>query len=154
MYEYGRYDKPAEKGWVRKVPVPNVDMKDGKPTDASMKDLMGAVAKSEKNYQGTIDGAYFKTSDKQTQDINNYASGRESQNSDPNRTPYNNNVVGDANNCATFARDAVGAGGVDVSNAANVLRPTSTVSELQKTADETIDYNARTKELTRKEKQQ
>ncbi len=154
MYEYGRYDKPGEKGVVRRVSVPDVVMKDGKPTDASMKNLMGAVAKSEKNYQGTIDGAYFRTSDKQTQDINNYAAGREGQNSDPNRTPYNTGVVGDANNCATFARDAVGAGGVDVSNAANDIRPASTVSDLQKTADETIDYNAKTKELKREEKPQ
>ena len=96
----------------------------------------------------------FKTSDKQTQDVNAYAMGRENQNSDPNRAPYKTGIVGDANNCATFVRDAVGAGGVDVSTAANDIRPTSTVSDLQTTANETIEYDSRTKDLEREEKPQ
>jgi hypothetical protein len=151
MYEYGRYDKAAQLGVVKNPPIPDVVMKNGKPTDASMKNLLGAVAGREGNYKGDIEGAYFKADDKHTQKMVDYAEGREAQNKDPNREPYNNNVFGDANNCATFARDMIGAGGINVSAGADVLRPTSMISILQETANEKITYDTDKNILKRQE---
>ncbi|HTH06543.1 MAG TPA: RHS repeat-associated core domain-containing protein, partial [Ilumatobacteraceae bacterium] len=84
MYEYGRYDS-AQIGKARRVPVPDVTMKNGRPTDASLKNLLAAVAKVEK-YTGTIDGAYFKTTDKETKDVQKYAEKRVGESGDPKRT--------------------------------------------------------------------
>jgi hypothetical protein len=152
-YEYGRYDK-AQKGIVRNLKTANVVMKNGKPTDASMKKLLSGIAKQEHNYKGTISGAYYKMSDKDTQKVDAYAQGREAQNSDPNRTPYNLGIIGDANNCGTFARDGVAAGGVDTSKANDDARPEAIVGDMQKGADTKITYDAEKNQLTEKEKKQ
>jgi hypothetical protein len=149
-FEYGRYNDP--KGKVQRLKTANVVMKNGKPTDASMKKLLGGIAKQEHDYKGTISGAYYKMSDKDTQKVDNYATGREAQNNDPNRTPYNLGITGDANNCGTFCRDAVHAGGADTSAASGDARPESIISDMQKTADIKITYDAGKNQLTEKEK--
>jgi RHS repeat-associated protein len=150
-YEYGRYDK-GQKGIVRNLKTSNVVMKNGKPTDASMKKLLGGIAKQEHDYKGTISGAYYKMSDQNTAKVDAYAQGREAQNSDPNRTPYNLGISGEANNCGTFSRDAIHAGGADTSAANGDTRPESIVSDMQKGADIKITYDASKDQLTEKEK--
>jgi RHS repeat-associated protein len=152
-FEYGRYDK-AQKGTVRELKTSKVTMKNGKPTEASLKNLLKGIAKQEHNYTGTVSGAYYKMSDKDTQKVAGYALKREAQNSDANRTPYNLGITGKANNCATFCRDAVHAGGADTSKAENDIRPTSVIGDMQKKSDMQITYDAKKDKLTETEKKQ
>lgn len=148
-YEYGRYDK-AQKGIVRELKTGPVVMKNGKPTIASLKRLLSGIAKQEKDYKGSMSAAYYKMSDANTHKVDAYADNRESQNSDPNRPSYNTGIFGKANNCGTFVRDAVGAGGVNTSDASGDIRPTAIVGDLQKDADSSFTYDAGKNELSHK----
>ena len=99
-YEYGRYDKEG-KGLVRTVPVSNVVIgKDGKPTTESLNKVMKQLS-DKSGHGGDIEGAYI-ISDK-FKEMNDYAKGKMSENSDPNRKKYS--ITG--NNCATFAEDVI-----------------------------------------------
>lgn len=146
-YEYGRYDA-AEKGVVKSTSV-QLEIKDGKATDASIKATLKAIAEQEK-YSGKITGDYFKTTDKQAGKIEAYADGRENQNNDPNRKPYNSGVSGvlmgepDGNNCGTFVRDALAAGGIDTSAANSDIRPAAIVDDLEGPAYGVLSFNAGT----------
>jgi RHS repeat-associated protein len=147
MYEYGRYDHPNDKGIVRQVTVPDLVMKDGKPTDASLKNLLISVSAHEHDYKGTIEGAYFKASADKTNASNQYATGRMAQNSDQSRASYNTGIVGTANNCGTFTRDGVAVAGGDTTAAQNDIRPESILDDLMKTADEKIIFDAATQAM-------
>lgn len=122
-YEYGRYDS-AGIGLVRRQSVPNVQMgANGLPTKASLEGLLRAVS-DKAGKGGTVEGAYF-INDKAAA-MNEYAEGRKDQNSDPSRTPYS--ITG--NNCGTFCKDTLEAGGVDTPLMLDP-RPNSYIDELQ-----------------------
>lgn len=96
-YEYGRYD-PQELGLVRRQTVPNVVIRDGQPTEASLQAVLRHLS-TVSGHRGRIVGAYAQSD--QFAEMNLAAEARLRQNSDPNRTPYT--VYG--NNCATFAAE-------------------------------------------------
>ncbi len=149
-FEYGRYGD--DKGVVRRLKTSNLVMKDGKPTEASMKKLLAGIAKQEHNYTGTISGAYYKMSDQNTIKVDAYAEGRMSQNGNPDRTPYSTGVLWGANNCGTFVRDGIEAGGGDTSHTWGDSRPERIISDMQKSSDGSITYDAKNGTLTTKDK--
>ncbi len=122
-YEYGRYDTEG-KGLVQRADVPDVVMgKDGRPTPESMSKLLSAVSK--KAGHGTrVEGAYVKSDSYEK--MVKYAEGRKAANADPNRKPYG--ITG--NNCGTFMKDTLEAGGVDTPWMIDP-RPNSYIKELQ-----------------------
>ncbi|WP_141733570.1 toxin TcdB middle/N-terminal domain-containing protein [Oligoflexus tunisiensis] len=141
-YEYGRYQ--SDQGNVNKVyATPNVKFdKDGNPTPESLKNVMSTISR-ESGQNGRVEGAYFKNDN--FKDMNNYALKRKAQNSDPKREPYS---LG-SNNCGTFARDTIAAGGVDMPAQVDP-RPNSYVGEAQGAADAAVSYDPDKKEVTYK----
>jgi RHS repeat-associated protein len=133
-FEYGRYD-PEKKGLVRERTVPAVVMKDGKPTQESLNALMKSVSQ-QAGHGGQIEGAYFKTTDQQTAQMNKYADAQAAQNTNPNREAYD---LTDKN-CATFMDKTIEAGGVNLPDDLSA-RPGQQVDPLQKAADSSITYN-------------
>ena len=129
-FEYGRYPGPkeskAEPGRVRERPVVDVQMgKDGKPTPESMQSLLKDVsAKGGQN--GKVEGAYFQTTDSQTQDMNKYAVDQISQNESVSKEAYS--LLG--KNCGTFINEVLEAGGVDTPMLIDP-RPNSMIGEWQ-----------------------
>jgi hypothetical protein len=125
-YEYGRYD-PQEKGLVRSDAVPAVTMGTNKrPTKASLTATLQEIAK-ESGHGTRISAVYIEAANKFAA-MTTYATGREAQNSDPNRTPY---ALTD-NNCFTFAKQVTGSAGVDVSMADKRF-PSANMDALQQT---------------------
>lgn len=101
-YEYGRY---VPGGKVRTQDIPDVKIgKDGRPTQQSLDFALSAVSRKG-GHGGRIEGAYFADTD--FAQMQSYANWRMGKNGDPNREPYD---ITD-NNCATFARDVIRAGG-------------------------------------------
>jgi hypothetical protein len=98
-YEYGRYD-PQEKGVTRTVPVPDVVMRNGKPTAESLQRVYSSLS-ANSGHHGRIRGAYIE-SDK-TEEMKRYAESKIRENSDPQREEYG--VF--THNCATFASEVV-----------------------------------------------
>lgn len=140
-YEYGRYDK-EEKGLVRNIPISNVVLgKDGKPTVESLNKVLGQI--SEKSGQGgKIDGAYVISD--QFDEMNKYAKDKQSENSDPKRTPYS--LLG--NNCGTFAADCINQDKtVDKPSISNPT-PTNIVDEYQEEGNAKVTYDPKTKTTT------
>jgi RHS repeat-associated protein len=122
-YEYGRYD-PEGKGWVKRQTVPDVVMgKDGRPTADSMKRLLSAVSEKA-GHGGRVEGAYVQ-SDSYDKMVG-YAESRKAANSDPKREPYG---ITD-NNCGTFMKQTLEAGGVDTPWMIDP-RPNSYIKKLQ-----------------------
>ncbi len=122
-FEYGRYDKPG-KGVVRSLRVPNVVMgKGGIPTQDSLTKLLTAVSR-QSGQGGPVEGAYFKNDNFQA--MAKYSEQRMAQNTDASRQSYG--LFG--NNCGTFMRDTLAAGGVDTPSMIDP-RPVSYVEELQ-----------------------
>ncbi len=111
-YEYGRYDQPQQ-GVVKRRSVPNVQIgSNGKPTEASMKNLMKSLA-SGPGKGSNVEGAYIKNDN--FQQMVNYAEKRRGENADPGRKPYGNLT----NNCMTFCGD--------VAKSGNALTPPSLI---------------------------
>ena len=132
-YEYGRYDTEG-RGLVRRRTVPDVQMgKDGMPTEASMKKLLDSVSR-QSGQSGPVEGAYIR-SDSYNEMVG-YAEGRRQQNQDPNREPYGLMC----NNCGTFAKDTLEAGGVDTPSMIDP-RPSSYIKELQSASGSRIRYD-------------
>jgi RHS repeat-associated protein len=132
--EYGRYDD-ANKGIVREKTVPSVTMKDGKPTQDSLNNLLKSVS-DQAGHGGKIEGAYFTSDDKQTQKMNDYAEGRLSQNNDPNRTPYSL----DDNHCGTFMDKTIEAGGINLPGTGDQW-PNHQIGPLQSDAGNKVEYD-------------
>ena len=108
-YEYGRYpssqnatDPTQTKGLVRRVSVPDVVMKDGKPTDQSLQKVLQSLSRSS-GEGGKVSAAYVPTNDNTRAAA--YAEGRYKANTDNKREEYA--LILGPNNCATFARDTV-----------------------------------------------
>lgn len=131
-YEYGRYDREG-RGMVRTRSVPNVKMgKDGQPTPESLNRVLLKI--SQQSGQGTrIEGAYFKND--QFKAMNDYATSRMAENGDPNRSTYD--IC--SNNCSTFAKQTIEAGGEDMPVMIDP-RPNSYIDEAKGSADFSVDY--------------
>jgi len=130
-YEYGRYPNPNDdddKGIVMNYEVSNVtiDKKTGMPTVASLAKVLTQIsAKSGQPGKGRIiSGAYIKNDN--FEEMNEYAQERLEQNSDPNREPYDKV----SNQCATFMKETVEAGGVDMPTMIDPT-PNSYIDEIQ-----------------------
>lgn len=131
-FEYGRYDAEGH-GVVRTRPIPNVVMgEDGRPTQASMDNLMQAL--SERLGQGgAVEGAYFQDADFAS--MLEYAEGLQTTTEAGQVEQYS--LPG--NNCATFCEDVLEAGGVDTP-ATLINSPRNVVEELQDDADDAQSY--------------
>ncbi len=98
-YEYGRYDKDNF-GLARNKRVPDLVMKDGKPTEKSLQNLYKYI--SEHYGQGkSVDATYYDDAD-----FNKVVDFATDRMNDKNRAPYDKW----SNNCKTFSKDAVEAG--------------------------------------------
>jgi len=97
-YEYGRYG--SDFGKVQNQWVPDLTMKDSKPTEKSLKDLYKYISE---NYgqNKPVDATYYKDAD--FQKTVDFAVDRMN---DKNRKPYS--ILN--NNCKTFATEAIEAG--------------------------------------------
>jgi RHS repeat-associated protein len=94
-YEYGRYDK-ADLGLVRTQTVPNVVIRDGRPTPESLNAVLSRLS-TVAGHGGRIRAAYIESS--QFDEMDRAAQAHLAQNSNPHRKAY---AITD-NNCATFA---------------------------------------------------
>ena len=134
-FEYGRYDE-AGKGLVRGRNVPTVTMdSNGRPTQESLNGLLRSISQ-QAGHGGRIEGAYFKADDKQTAQMNQYAEGRETQNTNPKRESYD---LYD-NNCATFMDKTIEAGGVKLPSDLSA-KPTGQIDDLQGAAGNKVKYD-------------
>lgn len=140
-YEYGRYDKEG-KGIVRTVPVSNVVIgKDGKPTTESLNKVMKQIS-DKSGHGGDIEGAYI-ISDK-FKEMNDYAKGKMSENSDPERKKYS--IL--SNNCATFAEDVI-TQDESVDKPTSIINsPVNIVDEYQEEGNARVQYKAKTQTTT------
>jgi hypothetical protein len=106
-YEYGRYDE-ANQGITRRLRVPDViiDRETGRPTDESMKNLLGALVRRQgEKAKGFVVGTYIKND--RFADMADFAERQLAESRNPNREPYS--VTG--KNCSTFCSDVLEAGG-------------------------------------------
>ncbi|MFZ3138357.1 MAG: RHS repeat-associated core domain-containing protein [Thermodesulfovibrionales bacterium] len=97
-YEYGRYGSVFGKAQNQKVP--NLVMKDGEPTEKSLKNLYNFISEHY-GQNKPVDATYYKDAD--FQKTVDFAVDRIN---DKDRKPYS--IIN--NNCKTFATDAVEAG--------------------------------------------
>lgn len=104
-FEYGRYDL-AGVGVVRGVPVPDLRIVGGMPTEGSLKTLVRAVS-ALCGQRGPILGAYIELKAGAFNQMLTYCQERLAQNNNPRRTPYN--LI--TNSCCHFMRDVAIAGG-------------------------------------------
>jgi RHS repeat-associated protein len=138
-YEYGRYDS-AGRGIVRRRTIPNLEMRDGEPTDESLRRVLASVAR-QSGHDTKLEGAYVEGAD--FDDMKDYAESRQADNSDDEREPYD--VT--SRNCGTFAQSVIEAGGADVPAMVDP-RPASYVDEIQE--DHTrVAYDPATDRLER-----
>jgi RHS repeat-associated protein len=140
-YEYGRYDK-ENKGLVRTVTISNVVIgEDGRPTTESLNKVMQQLSDKSGN-KGDIEGAYI-ISDK-FKEMNDYAKGKMSENSDPDRKPYS--ITG--NNCATFAEDVI-TQDKSVDKPSSIINsPRNIVDEYQEEGNAKVQFNSKMKKTT------
>lgn len=107
-YEYGRYDKPMNRGIVRKPNISDVVMgENGLPTQESLAKVMKEI--SEYSTHGSrIEGAYIKNDNFKA--MNDYALSGMALNSDPDRKAYHELNY----QCGTFMCDVIEAGGAEI----------------------------------------
>lgn len=123
-YEYGRYDSEGM-GIVRSYKIPNVamDKNTGMPTESSLNNVLSFISKRS-GQGGAVTGAYIQNDN--FDEMNNFAKGKQAQNSDTNRKPYATLT----NNCGTFMKETLDAGGVDTPVMIDP-RPNSYIEELR-----------------------
>ena len=138
-YEYGRYN--SQIGRARNVCVPNVDIRDGRPTDESLNNVLKTIS-NQSGDNGDINGAYFKSSEFKT--MQKYAEGVVSEANNPDRKPYNIFT----NNCATFAEDVITQDKSIDKPTIVIHTPINTVEEYQKKGNTKIYYNSKTQETS------
>lgn len=105
-YEYGRYDAQAV-GLVRRIPVKNVKVKDGKIDKESLKDPLSQISRVAGQH-GKIEGVYIEVKDKY-QAMLNYAESRKTDNANPSRKPYD--IL--TNSCIHFVKEITEIAGID-----------------------------------------
>ena len=135
-YEYGRYDK-EKLGITRNLIIPDVKIKDGKPTPESLNKVLRSISK-QAGHNGNIEGAYIKSDNFTIMD--SYAKDKIQENNDPQRKPYN--II--TNNCATFAEDVISQDEAIEKPWILIHTPINTVSEYQKNGNARINYNSKT----------
>jgi hypothetical protein len=101
----------------------------------SLNNLMKDVS-NKAGQGGKAEGAYFDTTDKQTQDMNKHALDQKLQNESTNKEAYS---LTD-NNCGTFVNDTLKSGGVDTPWVVDP-RPNSMSGEWRDKADQKVDYD-------------
>jgi RHS repeat-associated protein len=122
-YEYGRYDK-AELGQVRTFSVPNVRIqKNGMVDMNSLNNVLRVISKKT-GHGGRIEGAYVRNSD--FKEMKAHADDKLADNTNTSREPYSIWT----NNCATFAKKVIEAGGASMPSMTDP-RPNSYVDEAQ-----------------------
>jgi RHS repeat-associated protein len=134
-YEYGRYDNEG-RGLVRGYSPGKVEFgKDGKPTPKSLDSVLKTIS-HKSGHKGEISGAYVKDAD--FQKMVRYAEGRKEQNKNPERREYS--IL--RNNCGTFMKDVVEAGGASMPSMIDP-RPNSYIGEVRDTYP-AVDFKPRT----------
>lgn len=138
-YEYGRYT--SEIGDAHNRSVPDVKIKDGRPTNESLNNVLKNISERYGD-NGDINGAYIKSDEFKA--MQTYAEGAVSESNNPDRQPYDIFT----NNCATFAEDVI-------SQDESVKRPTifihtpvNTVKEYQEEGHTKVFYNSSTNETS------
>jgi hypothetical protein len=107
-YEYGRYDVAA-RGLVRKISMPDVTLKSGRPTASSLLELLRAISNSS-GQRGPILGAYIELEPMSFAKMFSFCQTRLAANSNPHRKPYDLF----SNSCCHFMRDVADAGGASI----------------------------------------
>ena len=121
--------------------MPRVEIgRDGKATPESESRLLKAIS-DQAGHGGRIEGARFVADDKRTAQMNRYAQGREAENSNPRRQPYDLRT----NNCATFVDKTIEAGGVKLPPNLSA-KPNGQINTLQSTAGSVVVYDPTQKE--------
>jgi len=138
-YEYGRYG--SEIGRARNVRVPNVIIKDGRPTNESLNNVLKTISKTSGD-NGDINGAYVKSDEFEA--MQTYAEGVVSEASNPNRTSYDIFT----NNCATFAEDVITQDESVKKPTIFIHTPVNTVEEYQEEGHAKVYYNSKTQETS------
>lgn len=132
-YEYGRYDK-SEIGIVRTRTVPDVKIKNGRPTNESLAAVLRSISKQ--SGRGTrIEGALIRA--ERFKEMNQYAQDRLKLNKDKTREEYS---LFD-NNCGTFMVNTIEASGVDLPAVVDP-RPNSMTEEIR-AEQQTVDWSAK-----------
>ncbi len=98
-FEYGRYDR-AGFGVVQNPGVPNLVMKNGKPTEESLQRLYKYISEH-LGHGKTVDATYYEDAD-----FNKVVDFATDRMNDKNREPYDKW----SNNCKTFSKEAIEAG--------------------------------------------
>ena len=105
-YEYGRYDR-AGLGLVRRIRIPNVQIKNKAIDLASLKNPMKKIARVA-GQSGRIEGVYIEVENKFDK-MYKIAERRKQENGNPKRRPYN--II--SNSCIHFAKEITAIAGVD-----------------------------------------
>lgn len=106
-YEYGRYDPPANMGLVRRVPIKNAKIKNGKIDILSLKEPLKQISRIA-GQCGKIRGVYLEVKNRY-QEMLQYAESRKAQNAFPNREPYN--IL--TNSCIHFVKELTKIAGIN-----------------------------------------
>jgi hypothetical protein len=105
-YEYGRYDPPANLGMVRRIPLKDALVKEGKIDILSLKAPLSKISRVA-GQNGRIKGAYIEVEGKY-QAMLKYAESRKMQNSNPKRIPYDLLT----NSCIHFVKEITKIAGI------------------------------------------
>jgi hypothetical protein len=140
-YEYGRYDPPKNLGLVRRLPIPDLTLVNGRPTDQSLGAVLLAIARKA-GQGGRIQGVYIEVPGKFAA-MSKYAQLRQKQNSNPKRAPYSLWT----NSCVHFVKSVVKAAGVATPWMLDP-RPNSYIGEFRSDFPD-LDYDARSRALVR-----
>ena len=138
-YEYGRYG--SDIGRARNVRVPNVKIKDGRPTNESLSNVLKTISKTSGD-NGDINGAYIKSNEFEAMQL--YAEGVVSEANNPNRKPYDIFT----NNCATFAEDVIAQDESVDKPTIFIHTPINTVEKYQKNGNAKVFYDSKTQETS------
>ena len=135
-YEFGRY-APTD-GVVRNISVPDVVMKDGQVTSASMEKALNVIS-DRAGHGGRIEAVNFKDAD--FSKMESYASGLVGQ---TGKEGYGDWSI--YNSCATFMKNTLEKGGIDMPIIADP-RPTSYIGEMRG-EDRTTEMTLEQRRLT------
>ena len=105
-YEYGRYDS-AGLGLVRRIPIPDANVKEGSIDSASLKPVLAKISRVA-GQGGRISAVYIEVEGKFST-LLNYAETRKRQNANSKREPYN--II--TNSCIHFVKKITKLAGVD-----------------------------------------
>ena len=134
-YEYGRYGSTI--GKARKVEVPNITIKEGRPTLESLNKVLKYISRKSGD-NGDIEGAYIKSN---AFDIMmKYAEDVRAEANNPDRKPYN--IL--KNNCATFAEDVIGQDESIEKPTIFIHTPVNTVEAYQENGNARVFYDSKT----------